>query len=106
MKFREVRYRVTEPFGLLEFGEIINAITIHEDKDDNTALLYHPWIKGECPSFEIVKWNSDDEVYETVHPNAYVNISTRGRRFQRQFLGDDFKFERVVFNERTSNNGQ
>jgi hypothetical protein len=51
MPYKEVKYKVTDPFGNVEEGAIINALLIAEDPP--CGLIYHPHVRGECSSFEI-----------------------------------------------------
>ena len=93
----EVRYRVTGSFGMEDVGTIINSILIAKEKlgYDSKALLYHPHVKGECPSFEICVLG-DGEVWESQKDESYVNITSGYKEFEKNLFGSKFKFRRKI----------
>jgi len=96
---KQVKYRTTGQFGLLDSDLVINAMLIAYDGDTDRGLLYHPFVKGECPSFEIAR-KGDDGIFEAIEASdqeLYVNIGTKYRKFEKKFLGKNFKFKRVIY---------
>ena len=91
----EVRYRVTGSFGMEDMGTIINSILIAKEKLGyiSKALLYHPSVKGECPSFEICVL-VDDEIWESQGDESYVNIDSGYKELEKNLFGSKFKFRR------------
>lgn len=95
---KKVKYKVNDNFGDLEIGDIVESYLIEDNED--FALLYHPWAKGLCPSFEIAKrvinyatdnrsyeeyftgQNADDSEYRT-----WINIERKGpKKFEEKLL--------------------
>ena len=93
---KQVKYRTTGQFGLLDSDLVINAMLIAYDDDTDRGLLYHPFVKGECPSFEIAH-KGNDGIFESIDTETYVNIITKFRKFEKKFLGKNFKFKRVIY---------
>jgi len=93
---KQVKYRTTGQFGLLDSDLVINTMLIAYDGDTDRGLLYHPFVKGECPSFEIA-CKGDDGIFEAIDQELYVNIGTKFRKFEKKFLGKIFKFKRVIY---------
>lgn len=92
----EVRYKVSDMFADLEEGTIINAILLLRDGDH--GLIYHPYVRGECPSIEVVTLLRDElhgklDVWVTGE-NNYVNIGKRPVVFEKFLIGKDFSFKR------------
>ena len=96
MDYKEVQYRVTNDFGILEEGAIINALLVV--KEGYNGLLYHPHTRGECPSFELAIEVSKG-LWETLNEQSFINIPKNYRKFEESLFGKDFKFERKIFAE-------
>jgi hypothetical protein len=95
LKPKQVKYRVVGAFGLLEEGTVINALLLVSD--DNRGLLYHPRVKGECPSFEIGFKKDGDSMWVSSDTEQYINVGTSPLAFERALLGRGFKWKRVVY---------
>ena len=87
----EVKYEVTDGFGDVEEGVIINAILLL--RYGNDGLIYHPHVRGECPSIEIVEFDTDEQVWVTGERN-YLNIEKKPIVFEKALMGKDFSFKR------------
>lgn len=91
-----VRYHVGKAFAILEPGIFINAVLLLKDGDTNVGLIYHPYVRGECPSIEMCKFNRKTSAWESIDENGYINIVARPKVFEKQLFGDDFKFDRNI----------
>jgi len=90
-KYKIVKYKVNNRgFGNLNGGEIINAILISREGD--IGLLYHPWTKGECPSFEFARVN-----YKNIWASSRGEFVNTDKAFEKDFLGKSFKFKREFY---------
>jgi hypothetical protein len=96
IKPKQVKYRVTTAFGQIAEGSIINALLITDE--GYFGLLYHPKVRGECPSFEIASVDSSG-IWESTDKLNYVNVETNDSKFQKEFLGKQFKFKRIFYKE-------
>lgn len=94
-----VKYKITGMFGCLQDGDIINAILLLTDSDSKTALIYHPWVRGECPSLEICAYNEKSECWEALHDDCFINIQSHPLKFEKKLLGENFEFKREFYNE-------
>ena len=94
MKYKEVKYKVLDAFGQIEEGTVISALLLV--KDGNRGLLYHPYVKGECPSFEIGQ-EMEDGIWVQADPELYVNVDSGYRKLEVGLFGQDFSFRRVVY---------
>lgn len=86
-RFKKVKYRTTDAFGLLPVGSIIDAYILVQDEDSGTALLLHP-VDGEgTGSLDFAKCRNDGvfEAVATIH-ESYINITKR----------DEKKISRIV----------
>ena len=88
----EVRYRVTFSFGMEDQGTIINSILIVKEELGYKGLLYHPHVKGECPSFEVCVLV--DDVWESEGEESYINVDSGYRELEKNLFGSKFKFRR------------
>lgn len=88
---KEVRYKVTDGFGNVAEGVIVNAILLL--RYGSLGLMYHPYTKGECPSIEIVVFDHDENVWVTGEDN-YINIEKKPLIFEKFLMGKDFSFKR------------
>lgn len=98
---KEVKYKVTDAFGCLDEGTIINAILLLQDGAH--GLMYHPHVRGggECPSIEVVSLLTHEtdaklDVWVTGE-NNWVNIDKRPTIFEKFLMGKDFSFKRKKF---------
>lgn len=87
----EVRYKVSDMFADIEEGTIINAILLI--RYGNDGLIYHPHVRGECPSIEVVSFLADENVW-VPGENNYLNIETKPIVFEKLLMGQDFSFKR------------
>lgn len=90
---KEVKYEVTDGFGDVREGVIVNAILLL--RYGNDGLIYHPHVRGECPSIEIVEFDTDEQVWVT-GKNKYLNIEKKPMVFEKSLMGKDFSFKRQV----------
>jgi hypothetical protein len=85
----KVKYKIKAPFGLHDYGEIVNAHILSVDDDSGIALCYHPENKKlhECGSFEFIK-NQGDYWVAAFDDKCYVNqgSGTNTNRKFREFL--------------------
>lgn len=79
MSNKQIRYRVTDYFGLKEIGDIINAKLICEDPDNGRALIFHEPNENECGSFEICEQDKTG-YYISIHPEMWININEEDMR--------------------------
>ena len=77
---KQIKYEVTDVFGISAMGEIRRAyLLIEGDGDIECALLYHPKDIGCCASIEFCsKNNRGYYVTCTNHEAAYINIDGQG----------------------------
>ena len=93
-----VKYRVTAAFACLKEGEVINAVLVNQDGDSGYGLIYHPKVRGECASFEIGRIGADNIWVSTCDgQQGYVNVSSRGYKFEEEIFGKRFKWKRKFF---------
>lgn len=90
----EVRYKVSDMFANLEEGTIINAILLM--RYGNDGLIYHPHVRGECPSIEVVLFLADENVW-VPGENNYLNIEKKPKIFETMLMGKNFSFKRRQF---------
>lgn len=91
---KEVKYEVTDGFGDVGEGVIVNAILLL--RYGNDGLIYHPHVRGECPSIEVVEFDADEDVW-VPGENNYLNIETQPIVFEKLLMGQDFSFKRKQF---------
>src|SRR3990167_1066569 len=92
---KEVRYKITGSFGMEDTGTIINSILITKETAgyETKGILYHPKVRGECPSFEICILQPGG-YWTSLSDDSYVNVSMNSRTLEMGMFGNKFKFKR------------
>ena len=87
MKANKVKYKITTPFALYNYGDVISAYAITGIDAEHMALLYHPPMdKDECGSMEMAKLDRRDNCYKSISEEGYINLDGRVNKAMKKLF--------------------
>jgi hypothetical protein len=77
---KKIRYRVTDSFGNITAGSVIDAYLLAKD-GAGYGLVYHPIEDDECASLDICQIATPyGTVWESVNTDVFVNLDRVGKK--------------------------